>query len=123
MLELRGHSAPVNSIEWSPHQRGQLASGGDDSLVLLWDLVNQNNGAAVNGGPQGSLSTVPPAPAQTSGTNQTQNAPTQQKGPFASWRCDYEVANLSWAPTSALTGHGGDWLGVCGGRGVWGVRI
>lgn len=36
LLELRGHSASVNCIEWSPSRRGTLASGGDDSSVLIW---------------------------------------------------------------------------------------
>jgi hypothetical protein len=36
LLELRGHSAAVNCIEWSPSRRGTLASGGDDSSVLIW---------------------------------------------------------------------------------------
>ena len=43
------------------------------------------------------------------------------QGPAASWQCDYEVSNISWAPQSVLTSTGNDWLGVCGGRGVWGV--
>lgn len=81
-----------------------LASGADDSLVLVWDLLNAGSGASVNGngGGQGEI---------------------QGKGPLASWRCDYEVNNVSWAPQSALTGQGGDWLGVCGGRGIWGVKL
>ena len=43
------------------------------------------------------------------------------RGPAAAWRCDYEVGNLSWAPGSANDGAG--WLGVSGGRGIWGVGI
>lgn len=102
LLELRGHSASLNSIEWNPSRRGMLASGGDDSQVLVWDLLNSGNAASLNGGVQGEA---------------------QAKGPSASWRSDYEVNNVSWAPQSALTGQGGDWLGVCAGRGVWGVKL
>ena len=103
LLELRGHSAALNSIEWNPSRRGMLASGGDDSLVLMWDLLNSGSGASVNGsGIQGE---------------------PQAKGPSASWSCDYEVSNISWAPQSALTGQGGDWLGVSAGRGLWGVKL
>lgn len=84
-----------------------LASGADDSLVLVWDLLNAQNQAPVatvngNGGGTGEPSA---------------------KGPFANWRCEYEVANISWAPQSSLTQQGGDWLGVCAGRGVWGVKL
>ena len=49
LLELRGHQAAVNAVEWSPSRRGLLASGADDALVLVWDLINANNGAALTG--------------------------------------------------------------------------
>ncbi|KAF1990264.1 WD40 repeat-like protein [Aulographum hederae CBS 113979] len=131
LLELRGHAASVSSIEWSPTRRGMLASGGDDSLVLVWDLYNQQNGASLNGeagtgnGVLGSgsgpipQSGNPTTPASAAGAGGQVGA----KGPAASWRCEYEVGNLSWAPGSALTGQGGEWLGVAGGRGVWGVKL
>jgi DDB1- and CUL4-associated factor 7 len=92
-----------------------LASGGDDSLVLVWDLIHQNNGAMLNGNDTAGAH----APHHHGGSN----GQVQQKGPYASWRCDYEVANLSWSPQSALTAQGGEWLGVCGGRGIWGVKL
>lgn len=121
LLELRGHSASVNSIEWNPSRRGMLASGGDDSLVLVWDLLHANNGAAISsehaGPPQIPASAHPP------NGGQAQAAPVGQKGPYASWRCDYEVGNISWSPQSALTGQGGEWVGVAGGRGIWGVKL
>lgn len=103
LLELRGHSAALNSIEWNPSRRGMLASGADDSLVLVWDLLNAGSGASINGS--------------------AGQSDVQAKGPSASWRCDYEVGNVSWAPQSALTSQGGDWLGVSGGRGIWGVKL
>ena len=111
LLELHGHAAPINCIEWSPSRRGTLASGGDDSLVLIWDLLNHDNAASVSGmnGTQQSHT--------VSGT--ADNA----RGPAASWQCDYEVGNISWAPQSGLTSQGSDWLGVSGGRGIWGVNL
>lgn len=105
LLELHGHAAAINCIEWSPSRRGTLASGGDDSLVLVWDLLNQGN-------------TAPPPPAANGAS-----APDNSRGPAASWRCDYEVGNISWAPHSGLSNDGGDWLGVSGGRGIWGVKL
>lgn len=101
LLELRGHLAPTNSIEWLPSRRGFLASGADDSLVLLWDLINTSGAVLTGNG-------VPS---------------DNHKGPVASWQCDYEVGNLSWAPQSPLTSQGGDWLGVSAGRGIWGVKM
>ena len=110
LLELQGHRAPINCMEWSPTRRGTLASGADDSLVLIWDLLNQGNATTIpgmNGAPQPHLG---------SGSD---NA----RGPAASWQCDYEVNNVSWAPQNGLSNQGGDWLGVSGGRGIWGVSL
>lgn len=124
LLELRGHQASVNSIEWSPTRRGMLASGGDDSLVLVWDLLHSQNGATINGelataSTNGNTSNTAASNNNSSSSSGTVN----MKGPAASWRCDYEVGNLSWAPQSGLTTQGGEWLGVTGGRGVWGVKL
>ncbi|PNS14267.1 DDB1 and CUL4-associated factor 7 [Sphaceloma murrayae] len=105
IIELHGHSASLNSIEWSPSRRGMLASGADDSLVLVWDLLGAASSQAANGAAQ---------PGQSE---------AQVKYPSASWRSQYEVSNISWAPQSVLTSQGGDWLGVCGGRGIWGVKL
>ncbi|KAL3473453.1 WD40-repeat-containing domain protein [Aspergillus californicus] len=110
LLELKGHSASLNSVEWSPNRRGVLASGADDCLVLLWDLINQQNSTP-----------IPPA-VHTPGAPST----TTERGPAAAWQCDYEISNISWSPQggpATNTGHRRDWLGVCGGRGLWGVSL
>lgn len=109
LLELKGHSAAMNCVEWSPNRRGVLASGADDSLVLLWDLINQHNAAP-----------VPPVVH-----NPNAPATTTERGPAAAWQCDYEVSNISWSPQGGTnsSGHPRDWLGVCGGRGIWGVGL
>lgn len=99
LLELRGHGGSVNCVEWSPTRRGTLASGADDCQVLLWDLMSSNPASSINGGAQGD----------------------NYRNPSSSWQCDFEVGNLGWVPR---LGHdSGEWLGVCAGRGVWGVRL
>ena len=110
LLELKGHSAALNCVEWSPSRRGVLASGGDDSLVLVWDLINQNNAV--------------PVPAATQVPGAQAPAPTE-RGPAAAWLCDYEVSNISWSPQGGPGQDGSprEWLGVCGGRGIWGVSL
>lgn len=83
-----------------------LASGADDSLVLSWDLIQPANSAAMS-----------------DGFGQPETTGANVKGPASSWRSDFEVSNLSWSPPSSLTNQGGDWLGVTGGRAVWGVKF
>lgn len=121
-----------------------LASGADDSTVCLWDLFTPGNGAVLdghaattdtlssnNGAPSNhplpSTNSHTPAQPAASGSGSASGGNTAQtpntKGPAASWRCDYEVANLSWAPQSSMMGQGGEWLGVTGGRGIWGVKL
>ncbi|KAJ6140586.1 hypothetical protein N7470_010382 [Penicillium chermesinum] len=109
LLELKGHGAPLNCVEWSPSKRGHLASGADDSLVLIWDLINQHNAVPLS--PQ----------AHTPGTPAT----TSERGPTAAWQCDYEVSNISWSPQGGPnhSGQPREWLGVCGGKGIWGVAL
>ena len=94
LLELKGHGAPINSIEWSHSHRGLLASGADDSLVMIWDLMSYAGAVSAS---------------QTAATG-------SERGPSASWECDYEISNLSWAPGE----HG---LGVVGGRSFWAVSM
>ncbi|KAH6647297.1 WD40-repeat-containing domain protein [Truncatella angustata] len=93
LLELRGHGGAVNCMEWSPTRRGTLASGGDDCQVLLWDLMNS--------------------------TPNSTGSPDKHLTPVAAWQCDYEVGNLGWTPQNGE----GEWLGVSGGRGVWGLKL
>ncbi|KOS23390.1 putative WD repeat-containing protein [Escovopsis weberi] len=103
LLELRGHTGPINCIEWSPSRRGTLASGADDCQVLLWDLMSSTSsvsGPPLNGGPQQD----------------------NHRSPVASLDCEYEVANLGWVP-NVQGGDYGEWLGVCAGRGVWGAKV
>jgi WD repeat-containing protein 68 len=126
LLELSGHGAAVNSIEWNPSRRGMLASGGDDHLVLIWDLLHAENSATINGETPGAThpSTPRSAHPNTNGGSSSQaSGALGRKGPYASWKCDYEVGNISWAPQSVLTSQGGEWVGVSGGRGIWGVKL
>ncbi|KAI9794266.1 MAG: hypothetical protein M1816_006192 [Peltula sp. TS41687] len=114
LLELRGHASSVNCIEWSPSRRGMLASGADDSLVLVWDLLSQSNNSALL--PASSMNGVQ-GQAGAAGAD-------IGRGPSSAWRCEFEVNNISWAPPSVMTtSQGADWLGVAGGRGISGVRL
>lgn len=99
LVELKGHQAPVNCCEWNPGRRGVLAAGGDDCNVLVWDIF-----------------------AQTGGTSlKMEKGVEQERSPVAHWGCDVEVANLSWSP--AVGKQGSEWLGVVGGKGVYGLGV
>jgi len=43
LARLRGHSVACRSVAWSPHQEGLLLSGGADSRLCLWDLIDPDN--------------------------------------------------------------------------------
>ncbi|KAI5293090.1 hypothetical protein KEM55_007300, partial [Ascosphaera atra] len=111
LYELKGHCAPVNSIEWSPSRRGLLASGADDCLVCIWDITNQQ-----------ASSTVQPTQHEGHGGP---SSITSERGPAAAWRSDYEVSNISWSPHIPSQGSrsGRGWVGVASGRVLSGVAI
>lgn len=116
LCTLTGHSGPVNCMEWCPTRRGAMATGADDSLVLVWDLLNQSP-------------TTPPTMTSPPRVDQKNSAGSQvgiERSPVAMWRCDFEVSNISWSPRrSEPSGQsvGRNWMGVCGGRTLWGVAI
>jgi DDB1- and CUL4-associated factor 7 len=113
LLELKGHAGPVNCLEWSNTQRGLLGSGADDCCVLLWDLMSAS--ASTPSGVVGGMPGAGGAPG-TQGVQGQTGGTGQERGPSATWECGFEVSNLSWAPSQGA-------LGVCGGRGFWGVLL
>ncbi|KAI9834659.1 MAG: hypothetical protein M1826_000061 [Phylliscum demangeonii] len=121
LLELQGHAGSINCIEWSPSRRGMLASGADDCQVLIWDLVSLSTAPltipSLNGGSAGQLA------GSGGGTGSGGGGGGGGGNPLAAWRCEREVNNISWAPSSRLAGQGGDWIGVSGGRGISGVKF
>jgi WD40 repeat protein len=38
LLQLTGHAAPTNSLDWAPSSPHYIASGSDDSNAFIWDL-------------------------------------------------------------------------------------
>ncbi|KAI5803896.1 WD40-repeat-containing domain protein [Geopyxis carbonaria] len=103
LVELKGHQAAVNCCEWNPGRRGVLAAGGDDCEVLVWDIFAQTSGGTSSSGLK------------------IEKGVEQERTPVAHWACEVEVANLSWSASQGKSGS--DWLGVVGGRGVYGLGV
>ena len=59
----------------------------------------------------------------TNATSSSSSSSATERGPAAAWQCDFEVSNLSWSPSVGNGGNSRDWLGVCGGRGIWGISL
>ncbi|KAJ6256866.1 hypothetical protein Dda_8736 [Drechslerella dactyloides] len=118
LVELRGAAGNMNCIDWCPYRRGLIAGGTDDSLVLIWDTMNE--------------SSLGNAPRPQRDERHNFNSDPSWRNPVAHWKSEYEVNNLSWAPSlgngMALMGgepgkNAGEWLGCCGGKGVYGVKF
>ncbi|KAF3228072.1 hypothetical protein TWF192_007954 [Orbilia oligospora] len=118
LVELRGAGGNINCIDWCPYRRGMIAGGTDDSLVLIWDMMNDGS----VGNPH----------RQTRDERHGHNQEPTWRTPVAHWKSEYEVNNLSWAPSlgngMALMGgepgkNAGEWIGCCGGKGVYGVKF
>lgn len=108
LVELKGHQAAVNCAEWNPGRRGVIAAGGDDSEVLVWDIFAAQGGGGGNGDGSGRGLKM-------------EKGVEQERTPVAHWNCEVEVANLTWSPSQGKGGS--EWLGVVGGRGVYGLGV
>eukprot|EP00771_Trimastix_marina_P001706 gnl/Trimastix_PCT/2797.p1 GENE.gnl/Trimastix_PCT/2797~~gnl/Trimastix_PCT/2797.p1 ORF type:complete len:334 (+),score=73.69 gnl/Trimastix_PCT/2797:50-1051(+) len=38
VVQLMGHSSPINSLDWAPHSSCHIATAADDSMAFIWDL-------------------------------------------------------------------------------------
>lgn len=45
---LKGHSAEGFALSWNPSQDGIIASGADDGLICIWDVVNSSSTCDTN---------------------------------------------------------------------------
>lgn len=43
IMELSGHSCPVNCLSWAPHSACHICTAGDDSKALIWNLARPSN--------------------------------------------------------------------------------
>jgi WD repeat-containing protein 68 len=104
----KSHSGSINCLSWSPTDAGQIATGGDDSQVLVWN-INNNTG-------------------DNNRSYYQQNAPSQQQryshqpprsvqDPLLAYVADAEVNSLTWSKSAA------DWIGVGFGKTIQALRV
>lgn len=102
ILELRGHSGPVNSVAWGPPSqgiprngpsKGMICTGGDDAQCLVYDLTS---------------ATLRTASAQ--GRRSRNSLYQRSQSPHDGWRVGAEVPVLAYTAPSMVNNV--SWLGM-----------
>ncbi|CAO3627062.1 unnamed protein product [Cunninghamella echinulata] len=57
---VKSHQSSVNCMNWSPSRPSQIATGGDDTQVLIWDIHESNSNSPSSSYQHSSKSTQPP---------------------------------------------------------------
>ncbi|KDQ21320.1 hypothetical protein BOTBODRAFT_99548 [Botryobasidium botryosum FD-172 SS1] len=119
VIQLKGHRAPVNAIGWSSHEGSMLATVGEDSQALVWDLAN-------------GILAPPRAQSRTPGlTSPRPEAPIKQVvDPMLVYPSATEINNLTWSPPIPgmnIPGGGttpsGEWLAIASSRIVTALKL
>lgn len=120
VMELRAHRAPVNALSWGMSDTPLLATAGDDSQLLLWDLA--------------PLTSLPAASPRHSATGLSASPRPDVKkrvlsDPVMAYTGPAEITNLAWSPQigamSMNTGHStaGEWIAVAMGKTVKALKV
>ncbi|KAF5321401.1 hypothetical protein D9619_001374 [Psilocybe cf. subviscida] len=119
VIELRGHTAPINALGWGSAEHPLLATAGDDCQVLLWDLANYTQAAAS---------------PRSAGSRLNSPRPDAKKRvvsePVMAYTAPSQVTNLAWSPQipgmTMPTGYStstGEWLAIASGRSVKALKV
>lgn len=73
VTELMGHHRPINAMQWSPSEFPLIATAGDDSCAIIWDILNKG---AWDG-----------------------HTPQQVTEPILIYKAKEPINNLSWSDT------------------------
>ncbi|KIJ49380.1 hypothetical protein M422DRAFT_74518 [Sphaerobolus stellatus SS14] len=117
VIEIKGHKAQVNAIGWSRHDN-MLATAGDDSQVLVWDVVAPGVASPRN---QTPASRMPSSPRPEKRRTLTD--------PVLSYTAPAEINNLAWSPQLPqlpVPGGmipGGEWLALAVGKTVKVLKV
>lgn len=115
VMELRGHVAPINGLDWGSAEQPLLATAADDCQVLIWDIMENAQ---------------PNATSQRN-TNSRLNSPRPDAkkkiitDPVMCYTAPSQVTNLAWSPSiqgmtlpNGLSTATGEWLALCSGKSV-----
>ncbi|KAI0093468.1 WD40 repeat-like protein [Irpex rosettiformis] len=120
VMELRAHRAPINALSWGSSDTPLLATAGDDSQLLLWDLA-----------PLTSLPAASPRHGAT-GLSASPRPDVKKKvlnDPVMAYTGPAEIVNLAWSPPIGAmtmnTGHStpGEWIAVAMGKTVKALKV
>ncbi|KAF8520323.1 WD40 repeat-like protein [Hysterangium stoloniferum] len=116
VIEIKGHRAQVNAIGWSK-QEGMLATAGDDSQVLIWDLSPQTIAS-----PRHTVTSRVPASPRPDAKRRVFT------DPVLAYTAPGEINNLAWSPPLSSLGSGpaipsGEWLAMAIGKTVKVLRV
>ncbi|KAI8467538.1 MAG: WD40-repeat-containing domain protein [Monoraphidium minutum] len=102
----RQHTDSIMRIEWHPSERSVLASGGDDHLVLVWDLNRsslRDEGAAAKSGSESGAAKSEGAGGSKSGGAGAKGAPPPELLFKHVGHREGKVVDFQWCPSDPWT--------------------
>ncbi|KAI9270247.1 WD40-repeat-containing domain protein [Helicostylum pulchrum] len=108
----KSHSGSINCLSWSPTESGQIATGGDDSQVLVWNINQSSGGSGGGGGSADSRSYY-----QQSTQRYSHQPPRSVQDPLLAYVADAEVNSLTWSKSAP------EWIGVGFGKTIQALRV
>ncbi|KAI0633849.1 WD40 repeat-like protein [Trametes polyzona] len=120
VMELKAHRAQVNALGWSSTDSQLLATAGDDSQLLLWDLAPHTQ--------------APAASPRNASSGLSSPRPDVKKrvltDPVMAYTAAGEISNLAWSPhiasMSMNTGHTtapGEWIAIAMGKSIKALKV
>ncbi|KAI9469092.1 MAG: WD40-repeat-containing domain protein [Benjaminiella poitrasii] len=109
----KSHSGSINCISWSPTEPGQIATGGDDSQVLVWN-INQNND---NRSPYYQNSNGIHGNGSTQQRYAGHQSPRSIQDPLLAYVANAEVNSITWSKSTP------EWIGIGFGRTIQALRV
>ncbi|KIY63353.1 WD40 repeat-like protein [Cylindrobasidium torrendii FP15055 ss-10] len=122
VLELKAHSAPINSLGWGTSDRPLLATAGEDCQLLLWDLAGH---------------TVAPPPGtspRSAGSRLNSPRPDVKKrtvtDPIMAYTAPSQITNLAWSPVikgmpmnGGFSTSTGEWIAIASGKSIRALKV